>query len=130
MVVAFTSSSNRLKEYASDPQHSAFLTEDLVPLLERTLPLIGRPEGRCLMGASFGAIASLSTAWRTPGFYGRLLLQSGSFAFTDIGKRNHRGPLFDPIVDFMNQLRSRPAAISSSRIFHELRDSIVSVIDL
>ena len=50
------------------------------------------------MGASFGAVAALSTAWRRPGFYGRLLLQSGSFAFTDIGDRNHRGPLFDPIV--------------------------------
>jgi enterochelin esterase-like enzyme len=36
-----------------------------------------------------------------------LLLQSGSFAFTDIGDRNHRGPLFDPIVAFVNELRAR-----------------------
>ena len=32
------------------------------------------------MGASFGAVASLSAAWRSPGTFGRLLLQSGSFA--------------------------------------------------
>ena len=38
------------------------------------------PDGRQLR-----RVASLSTACRYPGFYGRLLLQSGSFAFTDIG---------------------------------------------
>ena len=62
------------------------------------------------MGASFGAVAALSTAWRYPGFYGRLLLQSGSFAFTDIGDRNHRGPLFDPVVEFVNRFRAEPDA--------------------
>ena len=57
------------------------------------------------MGASFGAVAVFSTARAAiPGFWGRLLLQSGSFAFTDIGKRNRRGPLFDRVVEFVNQL--------------------------
>ena len=64
------------------------------------------------MGASFGAVAALSTAVRRPGFYGKLLLQSGSFAFTDIGDGNRRGPLFDPVVSFMNQLRAQPMAMS------------------
>ena len=51
------------------------------------------------MGASFGAVArARRPRARYPGFYGRLLLQSGSFAFTDIGDRNRRGPLFDPVV--------------------------------
>ena len=35
------------------------------------------------MGSSFGALASLSTAVRYPETYGSLLLQSGSFLFTD-----------------------------------------------
>ncbi|HRC58237.1 MAG TPA: alpha/beta hydrolase-fold protein [Kofleriaceae bacterium] len=116
MVVAFTSSSDRLREYANDERHAAFIVEELVPFLERRFPLEARPQGRCLMGASFGAVASLSTAWRHPGFFGRLLLQSGSFAFTDIGDRNHRGPVFDPVVNFMNQFRSRPRPVSD-RIF-------------
>ena len=59
------------------------------------------------MGASFGAVASLSCAWRHPGFWGRLLLQSGSFAFTDIGP-HHRGPVFDPVVEFVNAFRKNP----------------------
>jgi enterochelin esterase family protein len=71
---------------------------------------------RGLMGASFGGVASLSTAWRYPGFWGRLLLQSGSFAFTDIGRRNHRGPVFDRVVDFMNAFRDQLIAVSE-RVF-------------
>jgi enterochelin esterase-like enzyme len=46
----------------------------------------------------------MATAWYTPGFYGRLLLQSGSFAFTDIGA-THRGPAFEPVVGFVNAFR-------------------------
>jgi enterochelin esterase family protein len=116
MVVALTSSPDRLVEYADDERHARFLADDLVPTLERLFPLDAQPKGRCLMGASFGAVASLSAAWRRPGFYGRLLLQSGSFAFTDIGDRNHRGPLFDPIVAFINRLRAEPAAVAE-RVF-------------
>ena len=37
-------------------------------------------------------------------------------AFAGIGDRNHRGPLFDPIVQFVNQLRSAPLAVSE-RVF-------------
>jgi len=116
MIVALTSSPDRLVEYANDERHAAFIVDDVVPQLERALPIDGRPQSRCLMGASFGAVASLSTALRRPGFFGRLLLQSGSFAFTDIGDRNHRGPLFDPVVAFVNQLRARPIPMSE-RIF-------------
>ena len=47
---------------------------------------------------------------------GRLLLQSGSFAFSDIGKSNRRGPLFDNIVKFVNRVREDPRAVSE-RIF-------------
>lgn len=116
MIVALTSSPNRLVEYADHEQHAAFLTDELVPYLERRFPIPPRPQSRCLMGASFGAVAALSTAWRRPGFYGRLLLQSGSFAFTDIGEGNRRGPLFDPVVSFMNQFRARPLAVAE-RVF-------------
>jgi len=116
VIVAFTDSPDRLREYANDEAHARFLTEELVPDLAARFPLYDRPQARCLMGASFGAVASFSTAYRYPGFWGRLLLQSGSFAFTDIGKRNRRGPLFDRVVEFMNRYRSEPIAVSE-RIF-------------
>jgi len=59
------------------------------------------------MGASFGGVAALATAWRYPGTFGRLLLQSGSFAFTDIGE-NKRGPTFARVVEFINAFRDKP----------------------
>jgi enterochelin esterase family protein len=68
------------------------------------------------MGASFGGVAAFSTAVRYPGYWGRLLLQSGSFAFTDIGHENRRGPLFNPVVSFMNAFREAPTAVSE-RVF-------------
>jgi len=111
-IVVLTSSPDRLKEYADDERHAKFLTEELVPYVQRLLPISDAPQNRCLMGASFGAVASLSTAYRYPGVYGRLLLQSGSFAFTDIGDRNPRGPRFDPIVAMINRYRAEPTVVS------------------
>ncbi|MDB4929036.1 MAG: putative esterase [Myxococcaceae bacterium] len=116
LIVAFTDSPDRLQEYANDERHARYVTEELVPDLAKRFPLYDRPQARCIMGASFGAVAALSTAYRYPGFWGRLLVQSGSFAFTDIGKRNRRGPLFDRVVEFVNQYRAQPRAVSE-RVF-------------
>lgn len=116
LIVAFTDSPDRLREYANDERHAKFITEELLPDLTWRLPILDRPQARCLMGASFGAVAAFSTAVRYPGVWGRLLLQSGSFAFTDIGKRNRRGPLFDRVVEFVNQVRDVPTAVSE-RVF-------------
>ncbi|MEM1180284.1 MAG: alpha/beta hydrolase-fold protein [Acidobacteriota bacterium] len=115
MIVAFTNASERLSEYPDNPAHARFLTDELVPHLQREWPLRDRPAFRGLMGASFGAVAALSCAWRNPGFYGRLLLQSGSFAFTDIGP-NRRGPAFEPVVKFVNEFRRRPGR-PSEKVF-------------
>ncbi len=107
MIVCLTQSPDRLLEYAGHDAHARFLTEEVLTLMRTRLPLLDEPAGRGLMGASFGGVASLYTAWRYPGFYDRLLLQSGSFAFSDIGT-HRRGPVFDPVVKFVNEFRARP----------------------
>lgn len=112
MIVALFNSPDRLKEYADDEHHARFITEDLLPQVAAKFPLLDRPQDRALMGASFGAIASFSTAVRYPNVWGRLLLQSGSFAFTDIGRTNRRGPRFDRVVEFVNNYRAEPKAVS------------------
>ncbi len=111
LVAAFTHPEERLVEYADNAAHAEFITAELVPHLEAELPLRGTPESRAVVGASFGAVAAFSNAVRHPGFYGRLLLQSGSFAFSDIGD-HARGPLFDPVVELMNRYRAEPIAMS------------------
>jgi len=115
MIVAFTQSPRRHHEYTGDRAHARFLTEELLPEAARRFSLVDRPGARGLMGASFGAVASLATAWMFPGVWGRLFLQSGSFAFTDIGE-NRRGPVFEPIVRFMNRFREAPTRCSE-RVF-------------
>jgi enterochelin esterase-like enzyme len=116
VIAVFCDSPDRLREYANDERHARYITEELAPRVAKRLPVIDSPASRCLMGASFGGVAALSTAVRYPGYWGRLLLQSGSFAFTDIGHQNHRGPLFNPVVRFMNAFREAPQAVSE-RVF-------------
>lgn len=115
-VVAFTYPDDRLQEYPDSSAHARWITRELVPQLETQFPLAAKPSGRALMGSSFGAVATLSTAVRHPGFFGALLLQSGSFVFTDIGQDHGEDPAFDPVVKFVNRYRSRPARVAE-RLF-------------
>ncbi|MDH3748719.1 MAG: alpha/beta hydrolase-fold protein [Gammaproteobacteria bacterium] len=107
MIVAMTQSPDRLTEYAGNDAHAKYLVNDVVPLMADKYPLIDEPHARGLMGASFGGVAALHAAWLHPGVFGRLLLQSGSFAFSDLGA-HQRGPVFDPVVRFMNEFRKNP----------------------
>ena len=115
-VVAFLHPEDRLTEYTNSTAHSRFLTQELVPRLETQLPLVGRPSGRCLLGSSLGAVASLSAAVRSPETYGSLILMSGSFVFTDIGNDHGGGPVFDPVVKFVNRYRAAPRRVAE-RVF-------------
>ena len=115
MIVALIQSPDRLQEYGADDRHAKFLNDELLPHMSANYPLINEPSARGIMGASFGGVASLHAAWRNPGQFGRLLLQSGSFAFSDIG-RHQRGPVFDPVARFMNAFREEPG-IPSERIY-------------
>jgi enterochelin esterase-like enzyme len=107
LIVAFTNPKNRLVEYAHHEPHARFLVEELLPVLDKKFPLIERASARGLLGASFGGVSTLSTAWRYPGVFGSIFLQSGSFGFFDIGG-HQRGPLFDPVVAFVNEFRKNP----------------------
>jgi len=115
LIVALTHPKDRLTEYPDDPKHAAFIVNHVLPYMEQAFPLYKAPAQRCLMGASFGGVASLSVAWRNPGVFGKLLLQSGSFAFTDIGEQK-RGPAFDRVVKFVNAYRENPGK-PADRVF-------------
>jgi len=115
-VVAFLHPKERLTEYANSTAYSRFLTNELVPQLETELPLMGKRSARCLLGSSFGAVASLAAAVRSPETYGSLVLMSGSFVFTDIGNDHGGGEVFDPVVKFVNRYRTRPTHVAD-RLF-------------
>jgi len=107
MIVALTQSPDRLAEYPGHEGHARFIAEELPGRLQQSFPLHPSPAARGLVGASFGAVASLHAAWRHPGTFGRLLLQSGSFAFSDIG-HHRRSATFDPVARFVNEFRRGP----------------------
>jgi enterochelin esterase-like enzyme len=115
-VVAFTYPGDRLREYAASAAHSRFLTTELVPQIEGRLQLRGDPRSRVLMGASFGGVAALSAAVRTPGFYGGLLLESPSLRFTEAGAPATFGDVFEPVVRFVNSVRAKPKKVTD-RLF-------------
>lgn len=114
LVAALTQSPNRLVEYGASTDHARFIVEDLLGDLQNQFR-IGPPSRRVLAGASFGAVASLYTAWSHPGVFNKLLLQSGSFAFTDVGIHD-LDPVYDPVVAFVNRFRADPGH-PASRIF-------------
>lgn len=115
MLVVLTQSGNRLVEYAGDERHAAFVADELPAYMAREYPLIDEARARGMMGASFGGVATLHAAWRHPGRFGNLLLQSGSFAFSDLGE-HQRGAVFDPVVEFMNTFRANPG-IPSEKMY-------------
>lgn len=126
MAVVLTQPGERLIEYADDPRHARFVAKEIPAFLERELPLEPDPSQRGLIGASLGAVASLSAAWRHPGRFGRLLLQSGSFAITETGPHNGNEDL-EPVVRLMDCFRRQPGrpaekAYVSCGIFEPLID--------
>jgi enterochelin esterase-like enzyme len=115
-IAAFLYPKDRLVEYANSAEHARFLTNELLPYLQTEFPLVGNRTGRVLLGASFGAIAALSTAYSSPSTYGSLVLMSGSFVFADAGTDHGGGPVFDPVVQFVNRYRERPRRVAE-RLF-------------
>jgi len=134
MVVALYSAKN-IEEYAKDPRHSRFIVEELLPEMEKRFPLIQRRTARGFMGASYGALGVLATAWRYPGVFQRLMLQSCSFAFAREDDYDVPAAV-DPVLDFFNGLpdaQERPAervflscGVYESRI-HENRSLLTNL---
>ena len=114
-IVAFLHPKDRLVEYANSAEHARFLNDELCRTWNG-VPLERDRTGRTLLGASFGAIAALSTAYASPSTYGSLVLMSGSFVFADAGTDHGGGPVFDPVVKFVNRYRERPRRVAE-RLF-------------
>ena len=55
-----------------------FITEEVVPFIERRYPVSRRTSARAFGGSSYGAVAALLTVLEVPGVFGRLLIESPS----------------------------------------------------
>lgn len=111
LVVALIDPQDRLREYAGDPRHARFVADEVLNFLLGGFGVSSRAADHGLMGASFGAVASLYTAWRYPKVFGRLLLQSGSFVVAGSGLEQ-LAPEFRPVVAFSQLFRTSPRRVS------------------
>jgi enterochelin esterase-like enzyme len=96
----------REQRYAVDDTYADALVVDLLPRVlaeHRTSAVVGA-------GASLGALAALHTAWRHPGTYAGLLLQSGAFftARTDPQERSFER--WDQVVRLADLVHTDPDA--------------------
>lgn len=112
VIAALVQTRDRLGEYSGSRAHARHLVHEVVPAIEARYPVTPGPEGRVLLGASLGAVASLATAYRYPGCFGGLVLKSGTFVFdrAKLARRNH--PVFARIARLIAAFarsRRRPA---------------------
>lgn len=109
VIAALVQTRDRLGEYSGSRTHARFLVADLLPALSARWRIADAPGDRVLLGASLGAVASLSTAFRFPGVFGGLVLKSGSFILDErkLARRPH--PVFHRIARLMRALRRAPA---------------------
>jgi enterochelin esterase-like enzyme len=108
VIAALVQTRDRLGEYSGSRAHARFLVADLLPALATRWRVAEAPADRVLLGASLGAVASLSTAFRHPGVFGGLVLKSGSFILDErkLARRPHA--VFHRIARLMRALRRAP----------------------
>jgi enterochelin esterase family protein len=108
MVAALVQTRDRMGEYARGRRHARYLVRELLPALEARFWLSKRSQDRVLLGASLGAVASLSTAFRYPGHFGGLVLNSGSFILDERKLERRPHPVFHRIARLVRALRRAP----------------------
>lgn len=115
LVAALVQTRDRIDEYSRGRRHARYLVHELLPALNESYALSDRPEDRVLLGASLGAVAALTTAWRFPGVFGGLVLKSGSFIF-DEQRLAGRHAVFHRIARLVAVFRRSPR-VPARRVF-------------
>jgi enterochelin esterase family protein len=108
IVAALVQTRDRMGEYARGRRHARYLVRELLPVLQSRYRISEESEDRVVMGASLGAVASLSTAFRYPGVFGGLVLQSGSFILDERKLEQRPHPVFHRIARLVRALRRAP----------------------
>ncbi len=84
--------SNRSFEYDTlSDQYARFLLEEILPDVEKSIPLRHDPEGRAICGMSSGGICAFTAAWERPDQFGKVLSWIGSFTNIANGDTHREG---------------------------------------
>lgn len=75
------SNNRRMQELAMNEHYLNFVTEELIPKVEKSYPVSTRPEDRGILGASFGGLTAAYFSFSKPQVFGLAGIQSPSFWF-------------------------------------------------
>lgn len=70
VIGVFVEPGERQEEYSRNPAWRAFITNELVPLVDATLRTFAAPDRRVIFGSSLGAYGALDLAVEHPGVFG------------------------------------------------------------
>lgn len=98
----------RIEEYTRGRRHARYVVDELMPAISEETTVSPIPSDRILLGASLGAVASLSTAFRYPGVFGGLVLKSGSFIFDDHKLTARPHPVFHRVARLVRAIHRAP----------------------
>lgn len=108
VIAALIQTGDRMGEYPRGRRHARFLVEELLATLRARHPISEDPRQRVLLGASLGAVASLSAAFRYPGVFGGLVLKSGSFILDPAKLAERPHPVFQRVARLVEALQRAP----------------------
>ena len=99
---------DRMGEYPGGRRHARYLVKDVMPVLTARYAVSADPADRVLLGASLGAVASISTAFRYPGVFGGLILKSGTFILDRSKLEGRTHPVFHRVARLVRALQRAP----------------------
>lgn len=71
----------RMQELAMNENYLHFLTDELLPAIEKTYPISTQPQDRAILGTSMGGLSAAYVAFSKPEFFGLAGIQSPAFWF-------------------------------------------------
>lgn len=108
LVAVLIQTHKRLEEYPRGRRHARYVVDELLPAISAKIPVSGNPRDRILLGASLGAVASLSTSFRYPGVFRGLVLKSGSFIFDERKLTGRAHPVFHRVARLVRTVKRAP----------------------
>ena len=108
VVAVLVQTNDRMGEYAKSRRHARYIVNELLPAITARYRISADATDRVLLGASLGAVAALATAFRFPGVFGGLILNSGSFILDDKTLQQRHHPVFHQTARLVKALRRAP----------------------
>ena len=108
LLAALIQSGERMAEYPRGRRHARYVVRELLPALEARFSLAADPSRRVLLGASLGAVASLSTLFRYPGAFGGAVLKSGTFIVDERALESRPHPAFHRAARLIAAIKRAP----------------------